>query len=80
MTPLTIFIFHHTDETLTLSNSNTDFSIEDCEEREMTFYSINAISKYIENGIEYGMIHANGSQYITTESYNSLKEIIKHII
>lgn len=76
MTPLSLLIFHHTDETESLKQASIEFSIEDCEEREMTFYNINAISKYLEGGLEYGMIHANGSQYITTKKYEQIKSLI----
>jgi hypothetical protein len=76
MKPLVLLIFHHTDETQSLKQASVDYSIEDCEEREITFYSINAVSIYTENGIDYGMIHSNGDQFVCTKNYKEVNNLI----
>jgi hypothetical protein len=53
-------IYYNTESTTTLSELGIDYNIEDCDTREVIFFQINAIGRYIENDIEGTTIYANG--------------------
>jgi len=57
-------IVFNTEETLIRSNLDLDVDVSDCVIKSMVFYTINAISVYIEAGMSYTMIHSNGDDFI----------------
>ena len=80
MQPILLPILHHSDNTATFKEMGIDYSLDECETRDMTFYHINAISPYYENDKEYTNIHTNGSEYICTLLIKDVKNIIKNSI
>jgi len=75
---LELQIFHHSDKTYEAKKLGLDYNLRDSEIRSMTFYNINAIITYIDNGIEYCSIHTNNSEYICVENYEIIKDLIKN--
>lgn len=76
MRPIELPIFHHTDESHTLKDCGIDYSIQDCEIRQITFYHISAISPYKEGDKEYGCVHSNGQEFICKWDYETTKRLI----
>ena len=52
-------------------------AIKDAEKRPVTFYSINNIARYYEEGGEYCCIASNGQEYITPLKYEVVKSLIE---
>jgi hypothetical protein len=80
--PVTIPIFHHTDQTANLEEMGLDdkTSLEDCEERDMTFYNIDATDYYLENDIKYGSIICGGQVFISPWDKERIdQEILKSL-
>lgn len=75
--PIDLFIFHHTDETDTMQRVGVDYPMDNAELRKITFYTINAVSQFFDDGNEYASIHTNGSQYICPMTKDKLNELIK---
>lgn len=73
-----IEVFHHTEETQTFKEIGVDYDMSNCGLRPVTFYRIDAISPYYENGKEFSSIHTNNSEYITPLTYTQLKARIKN--
>lgn len=71
---ITLDIFHHNDQTTTLKDVGIDYSLTECDLRPVTFYTINAISTYEENGRKHASIHTNGREFIASISYEELWE------
>ena len=69
-------VFFHSDESYALKSCGVDYSLDSCDTRKMTFYQINAISPYLEDGQEYSSIHTNGAEYIATIKYGELKKML----
>ena len=65
-----------TDDICQLEDLGLDFNLSDAEIRETTFYNINAVSPYLENGVNYTSIHANGDGFICPLSVEEVEEII----
>lgn len=74
MKPLELPIFHHNDQTSSLSELGIDFNVEDCTIKSMTFYSINAIGIDTQDGKDYGLIFSNGDSFTSPLSYEELKK------
>lgn len=70
-------ILFNTDSTQLLQNQEIDFDLRLCEVRIMTFYRIDAISLYFENGIEYSQIYSNGMSFYSTLKINEVEQIIE---
>lgn len=71
-------IFFHTDQTAMLKDLNVEYSFEDCEVRQVAFFSIVAVSVYDDDkGNYYSSVHANGGEYISPLSKHEVIEIIK---
>ena len=71
-------IYHHNEQTSTLKDIGVDYSLEDCETRKVTFYSIEAISPYIEGKKEFSCVHSNNSEFICVLKYKELKMLISN--
>lgn len=69
-------IYHHTDGTRALKGLGLDYQIEDCDIRPITFYHINAVSPYFDNGKEYSSVHTNDSEYTCPMTYKDIQEAI----
>ena len=82
MKPATIPIFHHTDQTANMEEMgmNTKYSLEECDERDMTFYNIDATDVYKENDIEYGSIIAGGEVFISPWTKKRIDNFIQKTI
>jgi hypothetical protein len=78
MQPISLPILHHSDNTATFKEMGIDYSLDECELRNMVFYHINAISPYFDNEKEYTNIHTNGSEYICPLTIKEVKNIIKN--
>lgn len=52
-------------------------TIKDCEKREMTFYNVDNISPYREDGEWYCCISSGNQEYITLMSYEEIKKMIE---
>ena len=78
--PITLPIFIHTDETRQLEKMELEdnFSLEECEERDMRFYVINCVGNYEENGITYTSIHSNGTQFICPYPPDKVQQLIEN--
>lgn len=73
-------ILHHNDSTSLLKDIGVEYSLEQCEVRDMIFYHINAISPYYDNDKEYTNIHTNGSEYICPLKIEQVRKVITHAI
>lgn len=69
-------IFHHTDATRSAKDMGLNYELEDADIRPMTFYHVNALSPYFEDGKEYSSIHTNDSEYTCTMPYKAVREAI----
>lgn len=69
-------ILFNTDSTQSLENADIDFDLRLCEIRPIIFYQINAITKYIENEIEYSQIYSNGTSFYCTLTVEEVEYII----
>jgi len=65
-----------TDDTCHLESLGLDFNLSDCDVRETTFYKINAISPYFEDGVNYTTIHSNGDGFICPLDIQEVERII----
>jgi len=59
-----------------LESLGLDFNLSDCDLRETTFYRINAISPYYEDGVNYTTIHSNGDGFICPLTIQEVERII----
>ena len=73
---LPMFFKNETFEVNELIGKDTPF--KDSDIKEMTFYNISCISKYVDDadGKEYACIHSNGSEFICSLGYNEVKKLI----
>ena len=65
-----------TDNTCHLESLGIDFKLIDCDVRETTFYIINAVSPYIEDGTNYTTIHSNGDGFICPLNIEEVERLI----
>ena len=78
--PITIPVFFHSDETETAEKIGIEYTVDQSEIRDVTFYVVDAVSTYIDHEDDkkvYGRVYSNGSQYITSISYPRLIELLK---
>lgn len=67
----------HSDDTTVKESCGIDFSYEDCEFRQVTFFNINAIAPAKpENGKEYTYIYANGTLFVAPFSKTEVMKAI----
>lgn len=74
---LNLPILFETDNTCQLEVIGMDFKLSDCDIRETTFYYINAVSSYLENGINYTTIHSNGDGFICPLEKREVERLIQ---
>lgn len=75
---LEIEVFWHNDETSVANDTGIDYSILECDTKKVTFYNIDTLSHH-EDEISkewFGKINVSGSEYITTKSYEEIKQLI----
>lgn len=80
MKSLILNILFHSDNTNALEDLGVESKMTDCEVREMTFFKINAISKFYDekdNDREYCMIHANADEFICVDIYEDVMKLIE---
>lgn len=70
-------IYHHTDSTRAKDDQGLKWDYSECGVREITFVQISGISTVKENGKLYGCIFSNGSEFVSTMSYDDLIELFK---
>ena len=69
--PLTLPVYHYTEETAAMDDAGIEYDARNCEVREIIFYQINALSIHRNivkaDGIDttHAQIHANGSVFIS---------------
>lgn len=76
---ITLPIYFHTEETEKFEKVDMEFSIKDCEVREVYFFSIQALSEFKENGkVVATRVHFNGDTMLCklpiTEVAKAVKE------
>jgi len=76
MNPIKLTVLHHSDSTCTLKDLDIEYSLEDCDRREVAFFNIAAISPFYEGEKEYCTIHSNSTQYVADHTYSEVLEII----
>lgn len=75
-------ILFNNETTSALSRAGVDYDLSDCDEKEMVFYSINALSPNpVDVGnyhmAEYTDIHCNGDVFLCPLTVQQVSEIIK---
>jgi hypothetical protein len=50
-----------------------EYEMTDCKLADVTFYQIENIMPYSENGVEYCVIQSGGMNYVVNDSYNYIK-------
>lgn len=77
MKPLVVEIFFYTDEGRKLIELDIkdEIPLEECEPREVTFYRVDALSPYKEEG-DFCAVYCNGTSYIAKITYEDAK---KHV-
>lgn len=75
MKPTVIPVFYHTEESRQAKELGMDYTIEDCKVKEVTFYTIDLVSYFEEEGRIFGEIHSSGLEFsspLTPEEINKL--------
>ena len=78
--PLKINVFFNTEASFIKKRQQLEPEYQDFKRREMIFYHINAIAPHQFLGKDYGMIYANGDEFITTIPFALLEKRIGAII
>jgi hypothetical protein len=74
---LELRIFNYDDASLQLAKLDVDIRLKDLEVNPITFYSIDAISPYDEDGVEYSIVFSSGREFVCDLDYKSLIEVIR---
>lgn len=63
---VTLPIIFHTDGTSQLKDLGIEYKLDDCQQKQMTFFNIAAIADYVEEGTDnqYTSIFAGGFEFI----------------
>jgi len=69
-------ILHHTDQTATFKDLGISYELDQCEERVVSFFVINAISPYHYKGRIWTEIHSNGTEYICPKDAHDVLNLI----
>jgi len=69
---ITLPIYIYDEDSSKLEDLGIETSLKDAPTEKMTFYEINAIAPYIENGIEASTIFCNGREFICPLSYGEV--------
>ena len=78
MKPIELEVFFHTENTSNMKALDIDYPMTDCDIRNVTFYSIEHISPWIDTeGTEYCEITSGGQTVISSLSYLQVKELIQ---
>jgi len=77
---LELFVFCHTEETFRAKNMGMTYSMQDCNSRPATFYTIDAIDPYVDEvtGRDYCCIYSSTKEFICTDDYETVKNKIRH--
>ena len=70
-------IFNYDDASLQLAKLDVDIRLKDLETNPITFYSIDAISPYDEDGEVYSIVFSSGREFVCDLSYGELKDVIR---
>ena len=73
---ITLPIFFINENDATLQDLGIKTNIEDSDVREITFYHINYIATYIEDGKSYGLIGTNDENMISPWSKEKIEKLI----
>ena len=77
MKKIVLPIYFHTDNSQIMADIGVKYDLEACEVRNVTFYHINLITPYKEDGSVLGtMIHSNGDMFLTYLSPEQVEVII----
>ena len=69
-------ILFNSEQQSQLKELGVDTAIEETEVRQVTFYNIDAVAPYYENGNEYSCIHVSGMEFLCPMKY---QEVIRKI-
>lgn len=75
--PVKIHVYYNTSDTETQRLCGKEATLDECETREITFYTISGVRNYKENDKFYGAVMSNGEDFITNLSYKALNELIQ---
>ena len=73
---LKIPVLWHTDETLQKEELGIDVSSDEVTTRIITFYTIDIITDYFEDGNSYSRVYSNGQVFISTLSRDEVENMI----
>jgi hypothetical protein len=76
MTGIELPILIYTDADFELEKLGIQSSINNTNVTMFTFYFINAISRYEEDGVEYTSLMCNGKDYVTPLPFDIVKQMI----
>lgn len=77
MLPIRLQILYNTDSTRTKENCGLPVSMTEYEQREMTFFTIDAVGVYYDDdGKEYGKIFSSGAEFLTMISAHEILRMI----
>jgi hypothetical protein len=77
MFPVTLPVFHHTDETAQMKELDLDYRIGDCEIKNGTFYIINAVFPFTDpDGNEYAEVVSGENIYIVNMTADQTNQTI----
>jgi hypothetical protein len=79
MKGIRIPIFKHNDDTRRSKDLGIDYSYDECEEEEIIFYRIEAISEEVEGDKSYTEIHCNGTCFVSPLQINEVEELLKDL-
>lgn len=71
---ITLPILHHNNTTASLKDLEVTYELQDCSVKNVTFYSINAISPFKDS---YSTIYVGDREFVCTMTYGELWEKLK---
>lgn len=79
MKPIELEIFFYEKEQMKMVELGLEDEIpsKECSKRKMTFFNINAIAPYKEDGETYSAIHCNGTSFVSPVKYDELKKLLE---
>jgi len=77
MKALELPIFFENESTNELSKLGIDINLDDSDLRMCTFYNIDLITPYLDEGISYTHVHSCGMEFICNLNYKQVKQLIE---
>lgn len=70
-------IFFKTEKVEINEEIGINYSLDECEIRLMTFYSVNAVSEHFDNEKEYSMIYSNSDTFVCNMKKHEVINLIR---